>query len=653
MRLRISRGLRLLPLALVLAACADRSPLGGADPLVSAPSPALALTCRVRVAAGTVHCAPPAPSAGGARGDLVVGGQDQHVRLVSSGVSYDSTAAVLRADVTLQNLMPQPLGTHDGSTPAAEGVLVFFHAGPTVTSGTGTVSVANEDGSGTFTAGSQPYFRYDGILHPGQTSAAREWRFGVPATVDFFEFTVLVSAPHPSGNGYVTVTPQHPSLRAGATRQLAGVVRSGAGAPQAAPVQWSSSDTSVAVVSATGLVTGVGAGTATITATSGGRTGSTAVTVGSGEGDDIPPTLAGLGFLDDSVDVTSKADSAVVELTVDDDASQISTVALMMRSPSQSTLAFGTGCELVEGTETAGTWRCWVHFPRGGEPGTWTVEQVTVGDAGGHVRAYTTAELRAAGWPYTVQAASSGTDTEGPVLTGFSIDPDSVDVSDAADTVRLTVSASDASDVVSVFAGFRSPGGELTNAASCALESGTARDGTWGCSLHVARNTEAGIWRVESIQMVDELGHTTQALNADVAAAGHEHALRVTSTPSDSLAPLLTGFSLAPDTAHVSAGPDTVLVSVQATDDVVGIGYVDVILRSAGGGTSLIAGCQLVEGTRNDGTFHCGLVIPQGVERGTYTIARLLLQDAIFRTREYDTEALQAAGYATTVIVQD
>ncbi|HEU4456858.1 MAG TPA: Ig-like domain-containing protein [Longimicrobium sp.] len=654
MTARISRTLRIVPAILMLAACADRSPVGGgADPIAAGPRPTVELACRVSVAARTVQCASPAPSTGGARG-LIAGGQGQFVKLASTGVAYDSTTAILRADVTVQNLMPQPLGTYDGTTAAPEGVRVFFHSGPIVTSGTGTVAVANPDGTDVFTAGSQEYFQYDGILHTEQTSAAKEWRFSVPSTVAFFEFTVLVSAPSPNGSGYVTVTPQHPSIRAGATRQLAAVVRSGSGTPQDAPVEWSSSDTSVAIVSAAGVVTGVGAGTATITVTSGGRAGSTAVTVGSGEGDDIPPTLAGFRFLDDSVDVTAKADSAVVELTIDDDGSMISTMSVLMRSPSKSTLGFTTGCELVSGTETAGTWRCWVHFPRGGEPGTWTVEQVWVEDVSNHFRQYPAEELRAAGWPYTVQVSSSGTDTEGPVLTGFTIDPDSVDVSDAADTVRLTVSASDASDITAVFAVFRSPGGGVVAGTSCTLESGTARAGTWGCDLHVARNTEAGIWQVENIQLQDEVLHTTFVENAAVAAAGYEHTLRVTSTPSDNSAPLLTGFSFAPDTAHVAAAQDTVVVTIRATDDVTGTQILGVTLRSASGSTTLgTTGCELVEGTRNDGTFQCNLPVPQGVERGTYTFVRVTLQDGVNRFRAYETEALQAAGYALTFVVDD
>jgi hypothetical protein len=654
MTARISRTLRLVPAVLMLAACADRSPVGGgADPVVAGPRPTVELACRVSVAARTVQCAPPAPSTGGARG-LIVGGQNQFVKLTSTGVAYDSTTAILRADVTVKNLMPQPLGTYDGTTAAPEGVRVFFHSGPIVTSGTGTVAVANPDGTDLFTAGNQEYFQYDGILHTEQTSAAKEWLFSVPSTVAFFEFTVLVSAPTPNGSGYVTVTPQHPSIRAGATRQLAAVVRSGSGTPQDGVVEWSSSDTTVATVSATGLVTGVGAGTAIINVASGGRAGSTAVTVGSGQGDDIPPTLAGFRFLDDSVDVTAKADSAVVEFTVDDDGSQISTVGLMMRSPGRSTLAFTLApCEQTSGTKTAGTWRCWIHFPRGGEAGTWTVEQVTLGEVSGHHRFYTVEELRAAGWPYTVQVSGPAADTEGPVLTGFSIDPDSTDVSDAADTVRLTVSASDASDITGVYVVFLSPSGAVINPASCALESGTARDGAWGCNLHVARYTEAGIWQVQNVQMVDELGHISYVLNADVAGAGHEHTLRVTSTPSDSSAPLLAGFSFTPDTVHVSAKQDTVVVTLRASDDATGIMNIYVTLRSASGSTSLqTTACELVDGTRNDGTFRCNLPIPQDVERGTYTF-RVSLQDSIYRFRSYLTAGLQAAGYPTTVTVQD
>lgn len=83
----------------------------------------------------------------------------------------------------------------------------------------------------------------------------------------------------------IQISPQNPSVTVGATTQLtaAGVNSDGTRA-NLTNVTWSSSATSVATVSPTGVVTGVSTGTATITATAQGLAGTTTVTVGSGGG---------------------------------------------------------------------------------------------------------------------------------------------------------------------------------------------------------------------------------------------------------------------------------------------------------------------------------------------------------------------------------
>ncbi|HEU4559012.1 MAG TPA: hypothetical protein VFS20_14225 [Longimicrobium sp.] len=159
----------------------------------SAPSGSLEeLRCTVSMAAETLVCERPD---GKARGDLILGGQGVRVRLTSSNVSIDPATSTLSADVTVRNLMSQPIGTPDGTT--VSGVKVFFHQLPTVTDGSGTVSVQNPDGTGTFTAANQPYFLYDAILHPQGTSAAKPWKFTVPATATAFVFSVYVAAAAP------------------------------------------------------------------------------------------------------------------------------------------------------------------------------------------------------------------------------------------------------------------------------------------------------------------------------------------------------------------------------------------------------------------------------------------------------------------------
>ncbi len=78
----------------------------------------------------------------------------------------------------------------------------------------------------------------------------------------------------------VAVTPPAPSIQVGQTVQLSATPSDASGTPLTGRVvTWSSSNSAVASVSSSGLVTGKAAGSATITATSEGKSGSAAVTV--------------------------------------------------------------------------------------------------------------------------------------------------------------------------------------------------------------------------------------------------------------------------------------------------------------------------------------------------------------------------------------
>src|SRR6058998_2908299 len=78
----------------------------------------------------------------------------------------------------------------------------------------------------------------------------------------------------------VEVTPPSASVQAGQTVQLTATPKDANGAPLSGrTVTWSSSNTSVAAVSNSGLVSGVTPGSATITATSEGKSGTSSVTV--------------------------------------------------------------------------------------------------------------------------------------------------------------------------------------------------------------------------------------------------------------------------------------------------------------------------------------------------------------------------------------
>lgn len=271
--------LRFAALALAAAlgtACTDRLP-SEAGPGAEQPAARgqagplrLALRCTVQVASGALRCGAASSAAGDARA-IIYGGQGTYVQLTSSNASYNSSTEIYQFDATVQNLLPQPIGTTDGTTLHASGVQVFFHQEPVATSGTGTITIANADGTGIFTAAGQPYYQYNEVLDPAETSAAKSWQFNVPATVVAFDFLVYVSTEVPYPNGYVDVTPSTLTIQNGLARQLTADVRDALGVAQSGEtITWTSADTLVARVNEFGVVRAVGAGSTTISATSAG-----------------------------------------------------------------------------------------------------------------------------------------------------------------------------------------------------------------------------------------------------------------------------------------------------------------------------------------------------------------------------------------------
>jgi hypothetical protein len=179
--------------AALIGACSDQQPVASGAPEANPvfPRTALSVFDCVGSTAGTMSCRPSSGSTGDARG-VLIGGQNSNVKLTSSNVSYDSGTEIFQFDVTVQNLMNEAIGTPDGTVADPEGIQVFFFSGPTATGGTGEVTVANADGTGTFTSGVQPFFAYNEILSKDEVSPAKTWQLNVPATVTSFTFQLYI-----------------------------------------------------------------------------------------------------------------------------------------------------------------------------------------------------------------------------------------------------------------------------------------------------------------------------------------------------------------------------------------------------------------------------------------------------------------------------
>lgn len=187
----------------------------------------------------------------------------------SWGISDTATATVSAQTLPVSSLSVTPTAANvivGQSMPLTANALApdgSTLAGETVTWSSSDASVATVSSAGSVTG-----------VAPG-TAQVQATSSGVTSAVE-----VSVSPVPPVPVATVTLTPSPATVVAGATVQLeAATLDANGAALTGRSISWTSSDQNILKVSATGLVTGVAAGSATVTATSEGQTGTSTVQV--------------------------------------------------------------------------------------------------------------------------------------------------------------------------------------------------------------------------------------------------------------------------------------------------------------------------------------------------------------------------------------
>ena len=217
--------------------------------------------------------------------DIIVG--QPYVTLGSSFVSVSNgdpaNPDTTTYNWTLTNQMSQPIGTTDGTTAAPNGSRVFFLKGPTATSAVpGTTQALKNLGvtpigpTGTFVSAqgtswtNRKYFQFDGVILE-DSSVSRNVSFVYDRRVLTFSFQLLVATPVPFDQGWLTITPADslfitaPDSTVSLTGTQFNHLSENLGP---SGIDWTSSNTSVATVGSSGLVTAVAEGTTIIKAVS-------------------------------------------------------------------------------------------------------------------------------------------------------------------------------------------------------------------------------------------------------------------------------------------------------------------------------------------------------------------------------------------------
>jgi hypothetical protein len=136
----------------------------------------------------------------GMKARVLVGGQYVYITVGFGGFTWTASSNQFAMNVTVQNLMTQPMGTTDGVTAAAGGTKLFVVRGPSVYSGTGTITIPSDSGVGDFTGPNQPYWQYDGIIKTDSVSKSSNWKFDLPSQASGIEFAIEITSPIPAEN---------------------------------------------------------------------------------------------------------------------------------------------------------------------------------------------------------------------------------------------------------------------------------------------------------------------------------------------------------------------------------------------------------------------------------------------------------------------
>lgn len=196
-------------------------------------------------------------------------------------------------------------------------------------------------------------------------------------------------------------------------------------------------------------------------------------------------------------------------------------------------------------------------------------------------------------------------DESTPVVAEVTASPATVDVSEAAQVVRLEAHVTDDTGVTSV---------QIGNLAS--LVSGTSRDGIWAATIRVPRYIAPGPRNVD-IDVRDRVGRSTHVTAAN--------AYTVLDTVSDEEMPVLQSMNLSTTAVDVRSAAQPVTATIHVTDDLAG--PTDLALCPAhafpGDTRSFHQSGPCVHmvqssGTPTDSTWEATYVVPQGAPSGTW-----------------------------------
>ena len=365
--------------------------------------------------------------------------------------------------------------------------------------------------------------------------------------------------------------------------------------------------------------------------------------------DTEPPKLLDLSIEPDEVDTTDSYKTVTFTAHVTDDLSGVGLVQVSLVSPSHA-VQLPVELNRVSGTELDATYQGNAYIPRFSESGPWKIEYFRLRDLTRNEVYLNSGQLEAAGLPETVQVTSTA-DTEPPKLLDLSIEPDEVDTTDSYKTVTFTAHVTDdLSGVGLVQVSLVSPSHAVQLPVELNRVSGTELDATYQGNAYIPRFSESGPWKIEYFRLRDLTRNEVYLNSGQLEAAGLPETVQVTST-ADTEPPKLLDLSIEPDEVDTTDSYKTVTFTAHVTDDLSGVGLVQVSLVSPSHAVQLPVELNRVSGTELDATYQGNAYIPRFSESGPWKIEYFRLRDLTRNEVYLNSGQLEAAGLPDTVQV--
>jgi len=356
--------------------------------------------------------------------------------------------------------------------------------------------------------------------------------------------------------------------------------------------------------------------------------------------DTTAPALTAFSFTPSSINTTSASQTVTCNMTLTDALSGVTTATCSFASVLDPD--YQESCEAVaptSGTRQNGTWSCVITFPRYSQSGAWTADLEVI-DAVGN-SAFVDPSNQ--GFPSTLNITSDP-DLVAPSLTNFTLSPNAVTVSAAAQNVTCNMTLTDAKSGVAFAAcQLTAPTVSSSQTVSCfaaAPTSGTRNNGVFSCVVSIPRYADAGTW-TSSVFTVDQV--------FNIAEVTPTATLAVTSVPEDITVPSLSSFDFNPKTVSVGGGSKSVVCTMVVADSPAGVNtatcsfsifaFIPVPPFDIVNQRQSCTASAPTTGTRNSGTFQCTVVLPRYAAGGMWD-ASATLDDAAGNSFNFD-QALQ------------